>query len=232
MDEKAIGAAIAEAATPFGVAVSEPAAEDLRYSRLYAELGGDAPDDPYPLALEYVYEGYLLHYRTSRVMVAAPLERRLLAGDHFDALGLHEVARRDDLDSVELLTRLMAVGSWLRSEDAPLEWDDDLWTLTVAAIASLRGGGNAVAALNVFDELERLIGRDRAARLPDVVRRGAATLSLRDPRPLRAALGLEAADGESETEAADGEEESDQPGGGAPPRGETETVEAVGEEAS
>ena len=46
------------------------------------------------------------------------------------------------------------------------------------------------AALRAFDEVGRLFERDRVERLPDVVRRAASTLWLRDPGPLYAALGL------------------------------------------
>jgi hypothetical protein len=192
VDGGAICDALVEAAAPFDIEPVRPRVADLRQASLYGALTGDVPGDAYGVALKFVYEGYLLHYRQSRVAATgAPLETRLLAGDHFDARGLHEVARRGDVDAAELLTRLMSACSWLRSEGLPAEWDDDLWALTVAGIAVLRGGGNAVAALNAFDEIERLISRDRAARLPDTVRRLASTLPLRDPRPLRVALGLD-----------------------------------------
>jgi hypothetical protein len=118
------------------------------------------------------------------------LATRLLAGDHFDAIGLRLVARAGDLDAVKLLTRLMASCSWLRAEGRPFACDDDLWALCVAGIASSASGGNALAALRAFDEVGRLFERDRVERLPEVVRRAAATLWLRDAAPLHAALGL------------------------------------------
>ena len=58
----------------------------------------------------------------------------------------------------------------------------------MAGIASAASGGNAFAALRAFDEVGRLFERDRVERLPEVVRRAAATLWLRDATPLRAAL--------------------------------------------
>jgi hypothetical protein len=115
---------------------------------------------------------------------------RLLAGDHFDASGLRLVARAGDLDAVRLLTRLMASCSWLRAEQQPFAYDDDLWALCVAGVASSASGGNAFAALRLFDDVGRLFERGRVERLPEVVRRGAATLWLRHASPLRAALGL------------------------------------------
>jgi hypothetical protein len=194
---EALGRVLSETAAPFGIAVREPDEAEMRYALLYGELAGGDADDDYAMAmaLEFVYEGYLLHYRESRVLAGeTPLETRLLAGDHFDARGLHEVARRGDVESAGLLTRLMSACSWLRSEGLPFESDDDLWALAVAGIASVRGGGNAIAALNGFDGVDRLIARDRAARVPELARRAAAAVPLRDPRPLRAALGLLAPD--------------------------------------
>ena len=87
----------------------------------------------------------------------------------------------------------MASCSWLRAEGRPFAYDDDLWALCVAGIASSASGGNALAALRAFDEVGRLFERDRVERLPDVVRRAAATVWLRDAAPLRVALGLDAA---------------------------------------
>jgi hypothetical protein len=164
---------------------------ELVYAPLFCALAPDAAG-AYPLALEFVHEGYLAHYREPRVLAPdTTLSTRLLAGDHFDASGLRLVARQGDLDAVKLLTRLMASLSWLRAEERPLAYDDDLWALCVAGIASGAAGGNAVAALHAFDEVGRLFARDRTQRLPDLVRRSAASLWLRDPAPLRAALRLD-----------------------------------------
>jgi len=194
VDEERVRRALCETLAPFGVEADAGGPAELPYGRLYAELTGGAAGDPYPAAIESVYEGYLLHYRESRLLPPdASLETRLLAGDHCDACGLRIVASGGDLDSVELLTRLMATCSWLRAEGLSFAYDDDLWALTVAGLASVRTGGNAVAGLRAFDEVALAIVRGRVERLPEVVRRAAAALYLKDPRPLRAALGLEPA---------------------------------------
>ncbi len=215
MDDTAIREALAAAAAPFAappvlevappappvpeVATPAPSAEtpaaptsfDLVYAPLFRALAPGADPDIYPLALEFVFEGYLTHYRVGRLLGSdTPLTTRLLAGDRFDASGLRLVARAGDLDAVRLLTRLMASCSWLRAEQQPFVYDDDLWALCVAGIASSASGGNAFAALRLFDDVGRLFERGRVERLPEVVRRGAATLWLRQAAPLRAALGL------------------------------------------
>ncbi len=192
MDDATIRETLRAAAAPF--ATVPPPGFDLVYAPLFAALAPDAGPGLYPLALEFVYEGYLSHYRVGRLLERdTSLPTRLLAGDHFDASGLRLVARAGDLDAVKLLTRLMASCSWLRAEARPFTWDDDLWALCVAGIASSQSGGNALAALGAFDEVGRLFMRDRVERLPEVVRRAAATIWLRDATPLRVALGLDAA---------------------------------------
>jgi hypothetical protein len=192
VDDATICEALRAAAAPF--ATPPPPGFDLVYAPLFAALAPGADADLYPLALEFVYEGYLSHYRVGRLLApGTPLPTRLLAGDHFDASGLRLVARAGDLDAVKLLTRLMASCSWLRAEGRSFACDDDLWVLCVAGIASSASGGNALAALRAFDEVGRLFQRDRVERLPEVVRRAATTLWLRDAAPLRVALGLEAA---------------------------------------
>jgi len=189
MDDATIRETLQAAAAPF--APSPPPGFDLVYGPLFVALAPEVGSGLYPLALEFVYEGYLSHYRVGRLLAPdTSLATRLLAGDHFDAIGLRLVARAGDLDAVKLLTRLMASCSWLRAEGQPFACDDDLWALCVAGIASSASGGNALAALRAFDEVGRLFERDRVERLPEVVRRAAATLWLRDAAPLHAALGL------------------------------------------
>ena len=196
MDDAAIRDTLRAGAAPFSTAPPPPDLP-LVYAPLFAALAPGARPDVYPPALELVYEGYLAHYRIPRLLPAdTPLTTRLLAGDQFDADGLRLVARVGDLDAVALLTRLMASCSWLRSEGAPLSHDDDLWLLAVAGMASSASGGNGLAALRVFDAVAAACRRDRVDRLPAIVRRGAATIWLRRPSPLRVALGLEAPEGE------------------------------------
>ncbi len=201
MDDGTIRDALSAVATRF--APVAPPAFELVYAPLFTALAPEASQSTYPLALEFVYEGYLSHYRDPRLLAAdTALSTRLLAGDHFDASGLRLVARGGDLDAVKLLTRLMASCSWLRAEHRPFAYDDDLWALCVAGIAATASGGHALAALRAFDEVGRLFERDRVERLPDVVRRAAGTLWLRHPAPLRRALGLEVTPEEPEPDAA------------------------------
>jgi hypothetical protein len=139
----------------------------------------------FPLAIELIYEGYLLHYRRSRV--ASPGDHdgsRLLAGDYLYARGLRVVASAGDVDSVYLLTRLMAVCSHLRAEGVDFVFDDDVWAFTVASLAALRQGCRMARPKATFDAVERALVRGSLEDLPGLLREGAAALALRDARPL------------------------------------------------
>ncbi|HJW75095.1 MAG TPA: hypothetical protein VJ787_05430 [Thermoleophilia bacterium] len=201
--------ALASAALTFTVLSPLPAPEPggERYSLLFSALdarggddrGAEAPGSAaavdhaqetaaaadFPLAIELIYEGYLLHYRRSRV--ASPGEHdgsRLLAGDYLYARGLRIVAAAGDVDSVHLLTRLMAVCSYLRAEGVDFVFDDEVWAFTVAALAAMRQGCPVTRPGATFDVAERALAGGELASLPGLLRNGAAALALRDARPL------------------------------------------------
>lgn len=201
--------ALASAALTFTVLSPLPAPEPggERYSLLFSALdaqGGDghgtdrqgppaavgrartvAATVDFPLAIELIYEGYLLHYRRSRV--ASPGDHdgsRLLAGDYLYARGLRVVAAAGDVASVNLLTRLMAISSYLRAEDVDFAFDDDVWAFTVASLAALRQGCSVARPMATFDAAERAMASRALEDLPGLLREGAAALALRDARPL------------------------------------------------
>jgi hypothetical protein len=154
-------AGLRAAAALFG----EPATTQapLRYAPLVDRTGRPADMQ---LAIELVYEGYLLHYRTSRALVPGdPAETLLLAGDYFYAHGLRLVARTGDIGAVALLTRLMAACSYLRVQQAAFATDDDLWELTALAVGAGDGPCRAAAA-GAYDRLDGLIAASQTADLP------------------------------------------------------------------
>ena len=197
----AIHEALVSAAMSFSILapLPRPGAEGERYSPLFTALAaegheadrdGGAAAEPadYPLAIELIYEGYLLHYRRSRVASPGDEASRLLAGDYLYARGLRVVAAAGDVDSVRLLTRLMAVCSYLRAEAADFAFDDDVWAFTVAALAALRLGCPVKRPEATFSAVEGAIVEGELERVPRLLREGAAALALRDARPLEAHL--------------------------------------------
>ena len=93
VDVAAVTAGLSAAGLAFGPPAATPAT--LRWGPLFDALDGDGDDD-YVTAVELIYEGYLFHYRESRVSEtpAAARETTLLAGDFFYARGLRIIAAR------------------------------------------------------------------------------------------------------------------------------------------
>ena len=187
VDAAAVATGLGEAGAAFGPPAASPPA--LCWGALFDELDGD-DDTGYVTAIELIYEGYLFHYRQSRVCAAdaaAGRENALLAGDFLYARGLRLVAARGDVAAVGLLTRLMAACSCLRSVQAPFAADDALWAYTVAGLAALRHGG-AAGAEGLFERLDAALFGGAGADVPALARREAAGLGLRDAAPLERAL--------------------------------------------
>jgi hypothetical protein len=149
-------AGLSEAAAAFGGNGDGPV--ELVHAPLVWKIDR-GQDESLALAIELVYEGYLLHYRTSRLMPSStPNERRLLAGDYFYAHGLSLIAGGTDVGRVGLLTRLMAACAYLRAENVEFAVDDRLWELVVRGVAA--GGRSrlrraAVRGTDLFDEAIR-----------------------------------------------------------------------------
>ena len=186
VDAAAVASGLGEAGAAFGPPAASP--PELRWGVLFDELdGGD--DTGYVTAIELIYEGYLFHYRESRVCAtdAAGRENTLLAGDFLYARGLRLVAARGDVAAVGLLTRLMAACSYLRSVQAPFAADDALWAYTVAGLAGLRHDG-APGAEGLFERLDAALFGGADVDVPVFVRREAPALGLRDAAPLERAL--------------------------------------------
>ena len=178
------------AARALGVVEPRPDCEpDLLYGPLFTELY-DSGDATYPVAIELIYEGYLLHYRHTRVL-ARPVSCQvsLLAGDFFYARGLRYLAARGDVAAVDLLTRLMAACSYLRVAEAPFAADDDLWAFTVAALAALCQGAGTAPAQALFSEFERLVADAALDEVHGSVQHAATALPLACQGPLLRHLG-------------------------------------------
>jgi hypothetical protein len=109
-----------------------------------AAAGPRAHADPceYELLFEAVYEGYLLHYGTSRLLSDADADLSLLAGDRLYTLGLERLVALGDLEAVLELADVLALCALLvgRGESASCE---PLWR----AGAGDAGAGEALRAL-------------------------------------------------------------------------------------
>jgi len=180
-------AVVTEGLSAAGLAFGPPAVAPatLRWGPLFDALDGDGDDD-YVTAVELIYEGYLFHYRRSRVSETPAVARAatLLAGDFFYARGLRLIAARGDAEAVGLLARLMAACSQLRSVGAPFAADDALWAYTMGGLAALRGGTPAATVAGLFERFDAAVAGGAAVDAPSLARAEARRLGLRDAAPL------------------------------------------------
>jgi hypothetical protein len=120
---------LAEVVAASDPAVARHAAADPGPGR-FDELA--APGER-PFVLEAVYEGYLLHYGSSRAFTDMDEDLRLLAGDALYALGLSRLAQAGDLEAVAELADLISASAQAHAEGRPDD-AESLWAASAAAL--------------------------------------------------------------------------------------------------
>lgn len=164
----------------FATIAREAAAESplwsaaLRAEREREPVGVFSPlcQERYALALESIYEGYLLHYGRPRLFSPVDRDAAVLLGDYLYAHGLVRLSEHGDVAAVTDLAELISLCMQLRAERASGGPDGAAWAATAALLgtggerleearAALRLGGDPVP-------LERLAvaraGADAVAR--------------------------------------------------------------------
>ena len=148
-------AAVPAGLTAAGAAFGPPAAGRPPFAGACCSPRSTAATTAFARAIELIYEGYLFHYRESRVTPAAgDRETALLAGDCFYARGLRVIAARGDADAVGLLARLMAACSYLRSVGAPFAADDALWAYDHGGARGAAPGADPRRWAGLFDQVD------------------------------------------------------------------------------
>jgi hypothetical protein len=127
---------------------------------VFSPLGRDG----FGLAIESIYEGYLLHYGRPRLFAPHDDGERLLCGDHLYAQGLVWIAAIGDLAAIDALATLIGTAAAVRARG---DLDGDLWAATALALAGVidyEGLSRAARALRLENDglpLAALIaGRD------------------------------------------------------------------------
>ena len=87
----------------------------------------------YELLVEAIYEGYLLHYGTPRLLSAGDGDLALLAGDRLYALGLERLVALGDLDAVRELADVIALCALVAGRGEP-ELFGPLWLAGARAV--------------------------------------------------------------------------------------------------
>ncbi len=109
------------------------------------------PGDNYSLALEYIFEGFLLHYRQGRLLEPAAPEFNLLAGDYMYARGLTFLATLEDLYCVQLMADLVSLCSFIHCQDSCRRQTFRAWVLATVCLAGrAAGAGGGPDCLNDF----------------------------------------------------------------------------------
>ena len=88
----------------------------------------------YPLLVEAIREGYLLHYESGRVVGTDDPDLALLAGDRLYALGLARLAELGDLEGVAVLADVISASARARAE-GDAAGAERAWTDGVARLA-------------------------------------------------------------------------------------------------
>ena len=122
----------------------ELAAGAAAESALWGEaLRGDPEREPvfstlappeHALAVETIYEGYLVHYARPRLFAPADRDTALLLGDYLSAHGLVRIAERGDVAAVHDLAELISLCAQARADE--LDGDGAAWAATAALLGS------------------------------------------------------------------------------------------------
>jgi hypothetical protein len=111
-------------------------------------------DERYALGLETIYEGYLVHYGTSRLFDPSDPDVALLLGDYLYAHGLVRIAELGDVEAIRELAELISRCAHLRAEGAP--GDGEVWAETAERLG--RGAAARSAREGALAAHRRLVG--------------------------------------------------------------------------
>jgi hypothetical protein len=102
--------------------------DDRDRSAVFSPLG----EARYALALETIYEGYLVHYGRPRLFAPPDDDTALLLGDYLYAHGVARISALRDVAAVADLAELISLCSQVRAEET--EGDGPLWAATAALL--------------------------------------------------------------------------------------------------
>lgn len=140
-----LAARLREEETPISPHVVDPGEERPVFG-LLAAIGPRAAEAPgeYALVVEAVREGYLLHYRTPRLLRTDDADLALLAGDYLYALGIERLGVLGDSRAIVLLADLIGrcaqLHAEVREEEVPA-----LWRSSALAIGAGEDGDRTAA---------------------------------------------------------------------------------------
>jgi hypothetical protein len=93
----------------------------------------DGKGAEYELLIEAIYEGYLLHYHSPRVVRSPEDDLGLLAGDRLYALGLARLVGLGDVEAVAELADVITLTALAHGSGTP-ELADAVWVAGARAV--------------------------------------------------------------------------------------------------
>jgi hypothetical protein len=128
------------------------APEEQEREPVFSRLG----EERYALGIETIYEGYLLHYGTSRLFAPEDGDTALLLGDYLYAHGLVRIEESGTVEAVNDLAELIALCAYLRVEG--IAGDGAVWAATASSLGrqTLEDGRSSLRLDNDASPLERL----------------------------------------------------------------------------
>jgi hypothetical protein len=122
-------------------------AEALRPDPAFEPVFSPLAEERFALALETIYEGYLLHYGTSRLFVPTDRDTALLLGDALYAQGLVHLAALGETGPVAELAALISLCAQYRGDG--VDGDGEAWADTATRLgddpAPAHGRADALA---------------------------------------------------------------------------------------
>lgn len=176
----ALAASLRDEASVISPHVRDPGGAEPRLG-LLAAAGPRARTAPaeYALVVESVREGYLLHYRSGRIVIDPDPDLALLAGDYLYALGLERLAALGDLEAVRELSDLISLAAQTHGDGRPAgrarAEAAALWLACATAIAAGATPEHGLAKASLRAERP-----DAAAALRAAAERAAAAAGIGD----------------------------------------------------
>ena len=130
----------------------------------------------FALGVETIYEGYLLHYGTSRLFDPPDADTTLLLGDYLYAHGLVRIAETGSVEAVHDLAELISLCAQARAEGRLGE--AEAWAAT-AALLGRDALADARCELSERSDPSALHALARAAAGAEAVERACAAHDLR-----------------------------------------------------
>jgi hypothetical protein len=144
---------LAQQITGHATAESPLWADALRRQPAFEPVFSPLAGDEYALALETIYEGYLLHYGDSRLFAPADRDTALLLGDALYAQGLVHLAALGETEPVLEMAELISRCAQQRGDGQ--DGDGEAWAATAERLG---GSGDGEARRLALAAHARLLG--------------------------------------------------------------------------